>query len=193
MSTTAPPAPPPHSPYPAPEEPGPLRRWLAPETGGAITSIITTILAFLIGGVVVAATGHNPLTTYQGIFNGTGLNWLFPWVTGSERAGEGCVDPRFARLVRGQADRRHTRAGSPAALGEQLVAAPDRQRQPMAELEEDDVARNLEVRRPAEPVDVEAARRLEVGDAERDEVQVLVHAPTLARSTDSAVVDKTTA
>ena len=62
-----------------------MQRWLAPETGGAITSIITTILAFLIGGVVVAATGHNPLTTYQGIFNGTGLNWLFPWVTGSER------------------------------------------------------------------------------------------------------------
>ena len=25
------------------------------------------------------------MTTYQGIFNGTGLNWLFPWVTGSER------------------------------------------------------------------------------------------------------------
>ncbi|MEZ0284111.1 MAG: hypothetical protein ACAH79_02600, partial [Thermoleophilia bacterium] len=86
MSTTAPPAPPPQSPYPAPDrEPGRVRRWLAPETGGAITSIITTILAFLIGGVVVLATGHNPLTTYQGIFNGTGLNWLFPWVTGSER------------------------------------------------------------------------------------------------------------
>ena len=32
------------------------------------------------------ATGHNPLSTYQSIFNGTGLNWLFPWVSGSERA-----------------------------------------------------------------------------------------------------------
>ncbi len=86
MSTTAPPAPPPQSPYPAPDqEPGRLRRWLAPESGGVITSIITTILAFLIGGVVVAATGHNPLTTYKGIFNGTGLNWFFPWVGGTER------------------------------------------------------------------------------------------------------------
>jgi hypothetical protein len=40
-----------------------VRRWLAPESGGAITSILTTILAFLIGGFVVLATGHNPLTT----------------------------------------------------------------------------------------------------------------------------------
>ena len=63
-----------------------MRRWLAPESGGVITSIVTTILAFLIGGVVVPATGHNPLTTYKAIFNGTGLNWLFPWVGGSERA-----------------------------------------------------------------------------------------------------------
>ena len=30
-----------------------MRRWLAPESGGVITSIITTILAFLVGGVVV--------------------------------------------------------------------------------------------------------------------------------------------
>ena len=50
-----------------------------------ITPIITTIIAFLIGGVVVAATGHNPISTYKGIFEGTGLNWFFPWVTGDER------------------------------------------------------------------------------------------------------------
>ncbi len=87
MSTAAPPSAPPESPYPAPDrEPGRLRKWLAPESGGVITSIITTILAFLIGGVVVAATGHNPLTTYKGIFNGTGLNWFFPWVEGTERS-----------------------------------------------------------------------------------------------------------
>lgn len=58
---------------------------MAPSAGGFFTSVATTILAFLIGGVVVAATGHNPLTTYKGIFNGTGLNWFFPWVTGSDR------------------------------------------------------------------------------------------------------------
>ena len=53
---------------------------------GVIVPIITTVIAFIAGGLIVAATGHNPLTTYQSIFNGTGLNWLFPWVSGSERA-----------------------------------------------------------------------------------------------------------
>jgi general nucleoside transport system permease protein len=53
--------------------------------GGVLTPVLTTLLAFFIGGVVVAATGHNPLSTYQGIFEGTGLNWFFPWVTGDER------------------------------------------------------------------------------------------------------------
>ena len=42
--------------------------------GGIVTPIVTTIVAFLAGGIVVAATGHNPLTAYQSIFNGTGLN-----------------------------------------------------------------------------------------------------------------------
>jgi len=54
--------------------------------GGIVTPIFTVIIAFLAGGIVVAATGHNPLETYRAIFNGTGLNWFFPWVTGSERA-----------------------------------------------------------------------------------------------------------
>ncbi len=53
--------------------------------GGVVTPVITTILAFLIGGIVVAATGHNPFSTYKGIFQGTGLNWFFPWVSGAER------------------------------------------------------------------------------------------------------------
>jgi ABC-type uncharacterized transport system permease subunit len=53
---------------------------------GVLVPIITTVLAFIAGGVVVLATGHNPLSTYQSIFNGTGLNWVFPWVTGGERA-----------------------------------------------------------------------------------------------------------
>jgi simple sugar transport system permease protein len=51
-----------------------------------VVPILTTLIAFIAGGLIVLATGHNPLSTYQSIFNGTGLNWLFPWVTGAERA-----------------------------------------------------------------------------------------------------------
>ena len=53
--------------------------------GGVLTPVVTTIFAFFIGGVVVAATGHNPVSTYKGIFEGTGLNWFFPWVSDAER------------------------------------------------------------------------------------------------------------
>jgi general nucleoside transport system permease protein len=53
---------------------------------GVMVPILTTVIAFIAGGLVVLATGHNPLSTYQSIFNGTGLNWLFPWVSGAERA-----------------------------------------------------------------------------------------------------------
>jgi ABC-type uncharacterized transport system permease subunit len=53
---------------------------------GVTVPILTAVLAFIAGGLVVLATGHNPLSTYQSIFNGTGLNWLFPWVSGAERA-----------------------------------------------------------------------------------------------------------
>jgi simple sugar transport system permease protein len=45
--------------------------------GGVITPLLTTIIAFLMGGLVVLATGHNPFSTYKGIFNGTGLNYLW--------------------------------------------------------------------------------------------------------------------
>jgi simple sugar transport system permease protein len=47
-------------------------------TQGLVVSIITTILAFFVGGLVVLATGHNPISTYRAIFNGTGLTWLIP-------------------------------------------------------------------------------------------------------------------
>jgi general nucleoside transport system permease protein len=53
---------------------------------GVTVPILTTVIAFIAGGLIVLATGHNPLSTYSSIFNGTGLNWLFPWVGGSERA-----------------------------------------------------------------------------------------------------------
>jgi general nucleoside transport system permease protein len=53
--------------------------------GGVIVPILTTLIAFIVGGFVVLLTGHNPLSTYKAIFNGTGLQWIFPWVTGSAR------------------------------------------------------------------------------------------------------------
>jgi simple sugar transport system permease protein len=45
--------------------------------GGIVTPLITALFAFLMGGLVVAATGHNPLDVYRAIFNGAGLNWFF--------------------------------------------------------------------------------------------------------------------
>jgi general nucleoside transport system permease protein len=45
--------------------------------GGIITPLLTVLLAFLAGGVVVLATGHNPFRTYKAIWDGTGLNWFF--------------------------------------------------------------------------------------------------------------------
>jgi general nucleoside transport system permease protein len=53
--------------------------------GGVIVPILTAVLAFIIGGLVILITGHNPLSTYKAIFNGTGLNWLFPWISSDER------------------------------------------------------------------------------------------------------------
>jgi simple sugar transport system permease protein len=46
--------------------------------GGIVTPIITALFAFFMGGIVVLATGHNPLKVYEGIFKGTGLNFLSP-------------------------------------------------------------------------------------------------------------------
>jgi ABC-type uncharacterized transport system permease subunit len=53
--------------------------------GGVIVPILTAVIAFLVAGIVVLLTGHDPLSTYSAIFKGTGLNWLFPWVSGAER------------------------------------------------------------------------------------------------------------
>jgi simple sugar transport system permease protein len=55
------------------------------QAGGIATPIATAFVAFLVGGLVVVAAGHNPLDTYQAIFNGAGLNWFFPWVSGVQR------------------------------------------------------------------------------------------------------------
>jgi ABC-type uncharacterized transport system permease subunit len=46
--------------------------------GGIVTPLITTLLAFFVGGLVVLITTQkNPLSTYKAIFEGTGLSWFF--------------------------------------------------------------------------------------------------------------------
>src|ERR1044072_8185674 len=46
--------------------------------GGIIAPFITLLFAFLIGGLVVLITGHDPIATYKAIFEGTGLNYFLP-------------------------------------------------------------------------------------------------------------------
>jgi ABC-type uncharacterized transport system permease subunit len=71
---------------------------------GVLTPLITTIVAFLVGGLVVALTGKSPFRVYHAIFTGTGVGWFFqvgnhsaripfatahmwfPWDTGSVAA-----------------------------------------------------------------------------------------------------------
>jgi simple sugar transport system permease protein len=59
------------------------RLGVAQRAGGAVVPVITAVIAFVMGGLVVLATGHNPWTAYKGIFQGAGLNWFFqlPWDT----------------------------------------------------------------------------------------------------------------
>ena len=54
--------------------------------GGVITPLITVLVAFIAGGLVVLATGHDPFATYKAIFDGTGLNWIFPWTSSADRS-----------------------------------------------------------------------------------------------------------
>jgi ABC-type uncharacterized transport system permease subunit len=50
---------------------------LKQRAGGIGVPAATVIVAFLMGGLVVLATGHNPFLAYRDIFNGAGLNWIF--------------------------------------------------------------------------------------------------------------------
>jgi len=59
-----------------------VRLGAAQRAGGLVVPVLTAVLAFLAGGIIVAATGHNPLTAYRGIWDGAGFNWLsHPWDT----------------------------------------------------------------------------------------------------------------
>ena len=63
---------------PSPEIPQPSQQFPSRFGGlkGAIGPLLTTILAFLMGGLVLF-TGKDPIKVYKAIFNGTGLNWFF--------------------------------------------------------------------------------------------------------------------
>ncbi|HYH90746.1 MAG TPA: ABC transporter permease [Solirubrobacteraceae bacterium] len=53
--------------------------------GGIITPLLTALIAFFFGGLVIAITGSSPFSTYKAIFEGSGLNWLFPWISSEDR------------------------------------------------------------------------------------------------------------
>jgi general nucleoside transport system permease protein len=53
--------------------------------GGVVVPVLTALLAFLLGGVAVLLAGKDPIATYEAIWKGTGLQWVFPWVTGEDR------------------------------------------------------------------------------------------------------------
>jgi simple sugar transport system permease protein len=59
---------------------------LSHRAGGIIVPVVTVVFAFLLGGLVVLATGHNPLTAYHDIFDGAGLNWIFHPTTSTQTA-----------------------------------------------------------------------------------------------------------
>jgi general nucleoside transport system permease protein len=49
-----------------------------------VVPVVTALFAFAVAGLVVLATGSNPFTTYREIFEGTGLNWPYVWLTGQD-------------------------------------------------------------------------------------------------------------
>jgi ABC-type uncharacterized transport system permease subunit len=53
--------------------------------GGVVVPVLTALLAFLLGGVAVLLAGKDPIATYEAIWKGTGLQWVFPWTTGEDR------------------------------------------------------------------------------------------------------------
>jgi simple sugar transport system permease protein len=59
--------------------------WARDYGTGILVPLATLVLAFLVGGLAVAATGHDPLGAYRAIFNGTGLNYVFPWISADDR------------------------------------------------------------------------------------------------------------
>jgi len=78
--------PPTEQPQTPPHESATVFAGLTERLGGAAVPLAATAVAFLIGGLVVGVTGGNPLTAYRAIFEGTGFNYVFPWLDDSDRA-----------------------------------------------------------------------------------------------------------
>src|SRR3954453_18958247 len=85
MSTVAAPLPQPGDPPPA--APGAATRFAEHlRAGGWFTAVVTTVVAFFVGGPDGPGTGPTPPPTSHAIWPGTGLEWIFPWVTGDDRS-----------------------------------------------------------------------------------------------------------
>ena len=72
-----------------PDEPAPtgmeaIAAWFSTRIGGVLVPLAAAILAFFVGGLVILFTGHSPFGAYQAIFEGTGLNHPYLWLTGQE-------------------------------------------------------------------------------------------------------------
>ena len=84
--TVTPPAP---TPTPEIEDTYSLRSTLYDRSRGFFVPFAATVLAFIIGGLVVLITGHNPITAYRAIFEGAGFNWPYQWLTGQDTTASG--------------------------------------------------------------------------------------------------------
>ena len=74
----------PPAPAPDVEETYSLRSSFYERAGGFLVPLAATILAFLIGGLVVLLTGHNPIAAYKAIFEGAGFSFPYEWLTGQD-------------------------------------------------------------------------------------------------------------
>jgi general nucleoside transport system permease protein len=62
------------------------RYGLSQKAAGILAPVLTALLAFVIGGVVIViTTGKSPWNVYKAIFDGSGLNWFLPWISADER------------------------------------------------------------------------------------------------------------
>jgi simple sugar transport system permease protein len=64
---------------PPPETPQPSQNFPSRFGGlrGAIPPVLTVVIAFFAGGLVVLVTGKNPFKVYKAVFDGTGIAWFF--------------------------------------------------------------------------------------------------------------------